>query len=69
MTETALMQHARQAVVEGLVREHARQTGVDGDRVTLAVNAARNAVKDGRSAWYAYEVIGKSWIDEKMEAV
>jgi len=69
MTDTRLIQAAREAIVCAMLREYASQQGVGGRFLTVAEHNARNAIRDGRSSWYAYEVIGKSWIDTKLEAV
>ena len=69
MTETKLLQAAREEVVCAMLREYAHQQDIGGRWLKAAEHNARNAIRDGRSAWYAYEVIGKSWIDTKLEAV
>ena len=69
MTETKLLQAAREAIVCAMLREYATQQDAGGCWLMAAEHNARNAIRDGRSSWYAYEVIGKSWIDTKLEAV
>jgi len=68
MTENKLLQAAREEIVCAMLREYAGEQDVVG-RLTLAQHNARNAIRAGRSAWYAYEVIGKSWIDTSLEDV
>ena len=68
MTDTRLIQTAREEIVCAMLREYAGEQDVVG-RLTLAQHNARNAIRAGRSAWYAYEVIGKSWIDTSLEDV
>jgi len=68
MTENKLLQAAREEIVCAMLREYAGEQDVVG-RLMLAQHNARNAIRAGRSAWYAYEVIGKSWIDTSLEAV
>ena len=70
MTDTKLIKAAREEIVCAMLREYAgEKPGIHWCRLTLAQHNARNAIRDGRSAWYAYEVIGKSWIDTSLEAV
>jgi len=69
MTDTRLVQAAREEIVCAMLREYAAEQDVIGCRLMLAQHNARNAIRAGRSAWYAYEVIGKSWIDTSLEAV
>jgi len=69
MTDTRLIQAAREEIVCAMLREYAGEQGVVGHWLTLAQHNARNAIRAGRSAWYAYEIIGKSWVDTKLEAV
>jgi len=72
MTDTKLIQAAREEIVCAMLREYAGDPpGIHMHwcRLMLAQHNARNAIRDGRSAWYAYEVIGKSWIDTSLEAV
>ena len=68
MTDTKLIQAAREEIVCAMLREYAGEQDVVG-RLMLAQHNARNAIRAGRSAWYAYEVIGKSWIDTQFVEV
>ena len=69
MTENKLLQAAREEIVCAMLREYAGEQGAVGYWLVLAQHNARNALRAGRSAWYAYEIIGKSWIDTSLEAV
>lgn len=53
---------ARCEVVRDMLAEYAAQQQTDRTLLPFAQLQATNAIRAGRSAWYAYERIGKQWL-------
>jgi hypothetical protein len=55
---------ARCEIVRDMLTEYAAQQQADQTLLPFAQLQASNAIRAGRSAWYAYERIGKQWLTD-----